>query len=314
MSRISHALRTWLLGAAYRPRVHNRLCFGITFRGRRDLPAQQIVPKFLLSVLLITIGLQASGAEPTAEPKNVLMVGNSLTYTYKIPNILERFAAETGRKLVITRHFAGGKDLTWHWDNTHKPDGLNAAEVIEEGDFDLVILQDSSRRSLAEESLKDFARITTEYHRLTEKKSIPMMFYMGFLRNERFPEDAIKTLSDMYTDQANSLEIRCAPVALAFLRCHKERPNLALLDNQTDAKYAMNQTGSHQSPFGSYLAACTLYAAIYDQSPVGLKFHAAFDRRNKEVPFEAADAAAAQDIAWRTWQEYRKSRSPKVDE
>ncbi len=266
--------------------------------------------KMWLAALLLALSVQASGAEPAAEPQKVLMVGNSLTYTYNIPAILERFAAETDRKLTITRHFAGGKDLTWHWTNARKPDGLSAAKAIEQGDFDLVILQDSSRRSLGQESRAEFARITTEYHRLMKKKSLRVMFYMGFLRNGGFPEDEIQTLSDMYTKQADALDAPCAPVALAVLRCHQERPDLALLDNQTDAKYALNKTGTHQSPFGTYLAACTLYAAIYDQSPVGLEFHAAFERSMKEVTFDKADAAAAQEIAWQTWQEYLKSRRP----
>ncbi len=267
------------------------------------------VPKLFLPVLMLAISMQASGSEQVAEPRKVLMVGNSLTYTYNIPAILERFAAETGRKLTITRHFAGGKDLSWHWSNARKPGGLNAAKAIEQGDFDLVILQDSSRRSMGQESRTDFARITTEYHQLTKKKSMRMMFYMGFLRNGRFPKDAIQTLSDMYSKQADALKVPCAPVALAFLNCHRKRPDLALLDNQTDAKYALNKTGTHQSPFGTYLAACTLYSAIYNQSPVGLKFHAAFERPMKEVTFDEADAKAAQEIAWQTWQDYQKSRS-----
>jgi hypothetical protein len=267
-----------------------------------------IVQKVSLTVLLLAVGLHASGAEPAAEPWKVLMVGNSLTYTYNIPAILERFASETHRELTITRHFAGGKDLTWHWTNARKPDGLNAAKAIDQGDFDLVILQDSSRRSLEVESRADFVRITTEYHRLTKKKTMRMMFYMGFLRNGCFPEEGIRTLSDMYTRQADALDVPCAPVALAFLRGHKERPDLALLDNQIDGKYALNKTGTHQSPFGTYLAACTLYAAMYNRSPVGLTFRAAFDRQKKEVAFEKTDADAAQNIAWRTWQEYCKSQ------
>lgn len=192
-----------------------------------EMRTMNTVFKLWLAALLLALGVNASGAEPAVEPQKVLMVGNSLTYTYNIPAVLERFAAETGRKLTITRHFAGGKDLIWHWTNARKPDGLSAAKAIEQGDFDLVILQDSSRRSQGQESRQDFTRITTEFHRLTKKKSMRMMFYMGFLRNVRFPEDGIQTLSDMYTKQADALDVPCAPVALAFLPSKSARSRAA---------------------------------------------------------------------------------------
>ncbi|QDU95963.1 hypothetical protein [Lignipirellula cremea] len=265
----------------------------------------RIVTKLGWIALLLALGSPAIAAEPVVEPHHVLMVGNSLTYTYNIPAILARFAAETDRELTLKTHFAGGKDLTWHWSNARKTAGLTAAQVIEQGDFDLVILQDSSRRSLSAESREEFVQVTKEYQQLAAKKSTRLLFYMGFLRNEKFPEDQVQTLDAMYTDQADALGISCAPVALAFQRCHQERPDLALLDNRTDGKYALNKTGTHQSPFGSYLAACTIYAALYDRSPVGLEFRAAFDQK-KEVTFEKEDTAAAQDIAWRTWQAWKK--------
>lgn len=272
---------------------------------------QALLRKTIFLPLLVVVSSQAWGAEPAAGPKKVLMIGNSLTYTYNIPGILRQFAAETDRELTLVGHFAGGKDLTWHWENSRKPNGATAAKAIDQGDFDLVILQDSSKRSMSKEMRADFRRITTEYHQLAQRQSTRMMFYMGFLRNGKFPPKEIEALGAMYTDQADKLQIPCAPVALAFQRCHQERPDLALLDNQTDAKYALNRTGTHQSPFGSYLAACTLYAAIYQQSPVGLKFRAAYNGK-QEVTFSEADAAAAQDIAWRTWQAYQAKR--KLDE
>lgn len=262
--------------------------------GGRMHPALRVV---YLSLLLV-------GAF-AGEPQKILMIGNSLTYTWDIPTILERFAAETKRELKITRHFTGGKDLSWHWDNPSE--NLTAPQRIAQGGFDLVILQDSSQRSKKADERTDFARITGEYHKAISAGGMQTMFYMGFLREPDITQAKIQPLVDMYTTQADALGIACAPVALAFLRCQERLPALALLDNQADRKYAQNKTGTHQSPFGSYLAACTLWSAVFKQSPVGLRFRAAFDAK-RELPIDEADAKAAQEIAWAVWQEYAAKR------
>jgi len=260
---------------------------------------------FLLVFVLIA-GLSAASA-PAEEPHKILMIGNSLTYTYGIPAILGRFATDTKRTLTITTHITGGKDLTWHWNNPSKPSNLTAVEAITQGGYDLVILQDHSQRANKPDGRTEFTRITAEYAKLISAKSMRAMFYMGHNRDEDITQASLQPTIDMYTQQADVLGIPCAPVALAFLRCNQANPKLALLDNQIDRTYALNKGGTHQSPFGAYLAACTIWSAIYGQSPVGLSFHGAFDAKT-EIEIAPADAAAAQESAWRTWQEYAKQR------
>ena len=51
----------------------------------------------------------------------------------------------------------------------------------------------------------------------------------------------------------------------------------------------------HPSPEGSYLAAATTYAALFNKSPVGLKFSASI---KPDV------AAHLQQVAWDTVQQY----------
>ena len=261
--------------------------------------------RFVLA-LVLACGLGGVAAH-AGEVEKILMVGNSLTYAYDIPAILEHFAADTKRTLVITRHVTGGKDLTWHWSNPSKPSNQTAVEAINQGGYDLVILQDHSQRVSKAEGRTEFVRVTAEYTKLIAAKSMRSMFYMGHNRDPNITPESLQPTVDMYTQQADVLGIPCAPVALAFLRCNQTYPKLALLDNQTDRTYGLNKMGTHQSPFGAYLAACTIWSALYGQSPVGLTFHAAFDAK-KEIEIAPADAAAAHESAWLTWQEFAKQR------
>ncbi|MEK7412538.1 MAG: hypothetical protein AAB263_04375 [Planctomycetota bacterium] len=238
-----------------------------------------------------------------AEPQKILMIGNSLTYTWNIPSILEHFATATKRTLTITAHTTGGKNLTWHWTNASKPSNLTAHEAIAKGGYDVVILQEFSTPLMRPDGQEAFAKIVPEYVKAIKDSSMQAMFYMAPLMLKDVNLDGIRPLIEAHSKKVDELATACAPVALAFVRGNEKLPKIALIDNQTDRKYAQNKVASHQSPFGSYLAACVLYATIYRQSPVGLTFRAAFDAKT-EIPIDAADAAAAQEIAWQVWQEY----------
>jgi hypothetical protein len=262
----------------------------------------------LLLAFLIPTQLPAEEKESVANgPKTILMVGNSLTYTWNIPAILEKFAADTQRTLKVTSHVAGGKDLAWHWVTSTKENQPTAKDVLTKGGYDLVILQEFSNILLKPEGRESFSQMLPQYLEVIRSGSMNVMLYMAHPTRKEVDLEGIRPIIDTYTTKADEFGLVCAPAALAFARSSEKFPQLALIDNQTDRKYAQNKAATHQSPYGSYLAACTLYAAIYNQSPVGLTYHGAFDRTTP-LPIEAADALSAQEIAWEVWQEYSKNR------
>ena len=75
------------------------------------------------------------------------------------------------------------------------------------------------------------------------------------------------------------------PAGLAFARSVAQRPRLNL--------YARDKR--HPSLEGTYLAAATVYAALYRQTPVGNAYTAAID---------ADTARFLQTVAWETVQDY----------
>ena len=89
--------------------------------------------------------------------------------------------------------------------------------------------------------------------------------------------DNVQKNSDYYVKLGNDLNALVIPVGLAFAEAYKRDPAL---------KLHKSYDGSHPSRAGSYLAAATVYAALYNRSPVGNKFDAfdEVDTKNKIDP------------------------------
>ena len=92
-------------------------------------------------------------------------------------------------------------------------------------------------------------------------------------------------LADAYTLAGNQNQVLVIPAGLAFARAVQQRPELNL--------YIADKR--HPSLAGTYLAACTVYAALFHKSPVGLAYRATLD---------ADTARFLQSIAWDTAQDY----------
>ena len=111
---------------------------------------------------------------------------------------------------------------------------------------------------------------------------------------------------------AKKIGAAVAPMALVAHRCQTQRPDLTLRFIN-DAH--LNQTMS-------YLTACTLYAALFEKSPAGLRIDAVTDTRHFEGArnektkdrdgnpitrkFSDQDRADLQRIAWEGWSEFQK--------
>ena len=92
-------------------------------------------------------------------------------------------------------------------------------------------------------------------------------------------------LAEAYTVAGNANNALVIPAGLAFARAREKQPELNL--------YAPDKR--HPSLAGTYLAACTTFAALTGRSPVGNSYLANID---------APTAAFLQNVAWETVQEY----------
>src|SRR5437660_8227996 len=74
-------------------------------------------------------------------------------------------------------------------------------------------------------------------------------------------------LAEAYTVAGNANDALVIPSGLAFARARQKQPELNL--------YAPDKR--HPSPAGTYLAACTTFAALTGRSPVGNPYRAGID-------------------------------------
>jgi len=87
-----------------------------------------------------------STTELTAqEQKRILFVGNSYTYQWSLPQTVEDMARKKGQDLFIQHSTAGGVHWGHHWRSER---GLTTRQMIKDGDYDIVILQNHSLRTI----------------------------------------------------------------------------------------------------------------------------------------------------------------------
>ncbi|MGH8689000.1 MAG: DUF4886 domain-containing protein, partial [Burkholderiales bacterium] len=96
--------------------------------------------------------------------------------------------------------------------------------------------------------------------------------------------DMMRKVEDMYVSVGNEVGAYVIPVGLAFEESYRRRP---------DFRIQKDYDGSHPNMYGTYLAACVVFASLYGKSPVGntYDYYGAVDK---------ASAAYLQQVAWDT--------------
>lgn len=151
--------------------------------------------------------------------------------------------------------------------------------------FDVAVMMDCSQCPLHPQLKDVFAEYAKKHSETVRKNGGLPVFFMSWAYKDK-PE-MTEQLAEAYTRAANDNNVFVIPAGLAFARSMAVRPELDL--------YAPDLR--HPSLAGTYLAACTTYAALFKKSPVGLKYTAGLD---------AGIAAHLQAVAWATVQDYFK--------
>ena len=211
-------------------------------------------------------------------PLRIYFVGNSYTATNDLPLLLSRLveASDTTPRLEVETQLIGGHTLRQHFD-----DGTAPARIAS-GNFDLVVLQDQSQTPVYDpEKFRNASRDFSKAMR--EVNARPAMFLTWARTDVYLPQ---QKLTDIYTSTAKQLEADCAAAGMAWQQLIASNPGIAL--QQSD--------GSHPTREGTYLAACSFYAMIYDKTPEGLPASVTWDGGSYAV--DPAAAAAMQSAAW----------------
>ena len=141
--------------------------------------------------------------------------------------------------------------------------------------WDIVVLQENSQEALSETADEDmfpYARILDEKIRAMGGQTAFFMTWAprdglkdGMKKKSR--EELQQIMAANYMEIAAELDSLIIPAGISFMRCAELYPGIELWDNDR----------RHPSPEGSYLAACTAYALLYQESPENCSYIATLE-------------------------------------
>src|SRR5262249_9870609 len=232
-----------------------------------------------------------------ARPESAIYIGNSFFYYNNsmhnhVTSLLR--AADPTYRLRSTSVTISGSGSDWHdVESYFRPNAVGSYSFdannnivfnkIGERLFDLAILMDCSQCPVHPQLKSVFWDFSKKHSDTVRKHGAKPVFFMSWAYADK-PEMTAE-LAEAYTRAGNENDAFVIPAGLAFARSIKERPQLNL--------YAADKR--HPSMAGTYLAANTIYSALFKKSPVGLKYTAGLDE---------ATATFLQTIAWDTSQDY----------
>ena len=220
----------------------------------------------------------------------VLFIGNSYTYGNRLPQMVQALATAKRCRLKADMHTKGGASFGSHWQDE------KAKAKLTGGDWDVVFLQDQSLMPVMAPA--DTIRHGTLWVEQVKKKQARAILFMTWARKGQ-PEMQ-KGLTATYCRLAKASGAEVAPVGLAWAKMIQDKPNIVL-----HAK-----DGSHPNLTGSYLAACVMFAAVYNVTPEGAPgtLSVPHDRTRRLVLCDVPGGIARylQKVAWQTVSDFHK--------
>jgi len=259
---------------------------------------------FIIAVL-IAVGAEPAAAQMrpklldsgVARPASAIYIGNSFFYynnsMHNHVSLLLR-AADPTYRLRTTSVTISGSGSDWHdVESYFRPNAIGTYSFDADNNvvfnkidgrlFDLAILMDCSQCPIHPQLKSVFYDFSKKHSDTVRKHGAKPVFFMSWAYADK-PE-MTDELAEAYTKAGNDNDAFVIPAGLAFARSKKERAQLNL--------YAADKR--HPSLAGTYLAAGTIYAALFKKSPVGLKYTAGLDEET---------AKFLQTVAWETAQDY----------
>ena len=218
---------------------------------------------------IITAAVTVLLAAMSAAAQNVLIIGNSYTYTNDLPSVLESISEDMDRAPRIQSFARGGYSM-----QDHLKDSL-CLKYVQKGGYDVVVLQDQSVLPILVgttegipvlSAMVEMVNMVRQYNpdarviieitwgRKTGHDIIPRYFqkdkYASCFATYESMQDA---LSRAIRNEATLLKTEIADVGTPWSK----------VKNGTSGIELYNMDGSHPSYAGTYLAASVLYTAIY---------------------------------------------------
>ncbi len=244
-----------------------------------------------------TAAATAAPAGPVVQgpPQAILWVGNSFFYyNNSLHGHFGQLAASGGVRVRSTSVTISGSGLDWHdMASLLRVDGLGRYSFVGDNEirfnppgrqYDTVVMMDCSQCPVHPQLQAAFHDTVKKDAELMRAQGIRPVLFMSWAYKDK-PEMTAQ-LAEQYSAAGKANGAAVIPAGLAFARAMAMRPDVEL--------YVADKR--HPSLAGTYLAACTSYAALYGKSPVGLSYTAGLDPQL---------ARLLQTAAWEAVQAYK---------
>lgn len=246
--------------------------------------------KFLFGLIFLVSS--TSYTLQSQDTTRVLFVGNSYTYFWNLPQVVQAMAVTQDVPLVTAQSTAGGVNLGQHWRGDR---GLSTHDKIDHGQWDYVVLQDHSLRTIqARDSLNHFVAL---WETKIEKSNAAPLLYLTWARE--FNPLMQDPITDGYESIGKQLGIPIVPVGEVWEMARLLRPDIDLYDPD----------GSHPSALGTYLTALTFYKSLAGDSVADIPPRlASKDHKGEKLYLMIVspnDAAFCKDVVERVMIDYK---------
>ncbi len=205
----------------------------------------------LLLVLLVLLS-QSLHAADNKDTLRVLFVGNSYVYYNNLAQLITVLTDSMDTKLICTKSTLGGGTLGDHW-NSRK--GLRTRELLDTGNYDIVVLQDNSMWPIEHaDSVLYYGNLFCD---AIKKKGERIYIYNTWAR-KKTPETQ-EQINTTYSKLAQQCQAVLVPVGNSWQLMKKKNHEVELF--HTD--------GSHPSYLGSFLTALCFIKKITGKLPAG---------------------------------------------
>ena len=231
-------------------------------------------------------------------PKTEIFIGNSFFYYNNgMPDHVGRLEKAADPDHAHDYHNTmvtiGGSGFDWHdVESYFRPNAIGSYSFDEHNNivfnnrdklFDVAVMMDCSQCPIHPKLKAVFTEYAKKNSDIVRAHGARPVFFMSWAYADK-PEMTAQ-LAEAYTIAGNDNNALVIPAGLAFARAISKQPELNL--------YAPDKR--HPSPAGTYLAACTTFAALTGRSPVGNAYLAGIDEQTAHL---------LQTVAWETVQGY----------
>jgi hypothetical protein len=250
----------------------------------------------VLLALILTLPAAGLAEEPAVSrlqnnaPERILFIGNSyLYYNDSLHNHVVRSVRERhgdAGDFVFKSATIGGATLDQHpVAQLLEPGRLNVDEP-----FDLVVLQGGSGEMLSEAGRAKFLDVANAHSKASRATGAEVALYMtpAYVEpHRRASATMTDTVADGYVAAGNAIDAPVIPVGLAFREAYRRRPDIRL---------HKHFDGSHPTLLGTYLAACVVYATLYQQpaAEISYDYYGAVPESDARFLRQVADETVAE--------------------